>query len=213
MTVHVSSHGDVVVVETRGPLVEWRRIEEVNTALRTQIDAGQRKILLDLARTDFMTSMAIGVLVGIQVNAFKNGAALYLCNVTKRIRDTLLILWLLRVLNVLGSRDEAIAFLSTMDLTLSPDNFSFRVGQVDRFSGHLTFSWPNTGSLARVNQETCGGGFATLHVRDAKNHEVYTHNLADMGRFPTAEGKAGDWSIELDFLEYSGPLQVAVERT
>jgi anti-anti-sigma factor len=214
MTLHVSTEGDVVVVETsRGPITDWRKIEELNTLLRAQIDAGHKKILLELANTNFMTSLTIGVLVGIQVNAFKNGAALYLCNVTKRIRDTLLVLWLLRVLNVLDTREEAIAFLSTMNLNLNTDNFSVRVGPVERFSGHLTFSWPNSGSVAHVIQEACGGGFATLHVRDATNREVYTHNLADMGRFPTSAGKAGDWSIELDFLEYSGPLQVAVQRT
>ncbi len=75
MTFHVSTHGDVVVVETpRGPITDWRKIEELNATLRAQIDAGRKKILLDLANTTFMTSLTIGVLVGIQVNAFKNGA-------------------------------------------------------------------------------------------------------------------------------------------
>jgi anti-anti-sigma factor len=213
MTLHVSTHDDVVVVETRrGPLTDWRKIEALDSTLRAQIEAGYKKILLDLAHTEFMTSLTIGVLVGIQANASKHGAALYLCNVTKRIRDTLLILWLVRVLNVLGTREEAIALLSGLCFDLRADGFAFHAGRFERFSGHMTFSWPNTGTLARVSQECCGGGFATLHVRDAANHEVYAHDLSEPGEFPTAFGKAGDWSIELDLLEFSGPLDLAVQR-
>jgi anti-anti-sigma factor len=213
MTLNVSTHGDVVVVTTpRGPITDWRKIEDLDSTLRAQVEAGYKKILLDLARTEFMTSRTIGILVGIQANAFKHGAALYLCNVTKRIRDTLLILWLLRALNVLGSREESVEFLSALDLNLATDDFAFHAGRLERFSGHLTFSWPNSGTAARVHQECCGGGFATLHVRDASNHEVFTHNLAEHGDFATAAGRSGDWSIELDLLEYSGPLGLAVQR-
>jgi hypothetical protein len=45
-----------------------------------------------------------------------------------------------------------------------------------------------------------------VHVVDASGTEVFSRSAADTGAFSGVSGKAGDWRIELDLVEYSGKL-------
>lgn len=86
------------------------------------------------------------------------------------------------------------------DLTVmnQPDAFSLHIGAVEGFSRRLDYKWENSGTKALVRQAssiTAGG--ARLEVRDAEGRVVHEKSLADVGSFPTAEGKPGAWRVTL----------------
>lgn len=204
------NQGDVTIVEIHpGPsrIVDGREGERLASALRALLQEGKKKILVDLGRISLMTSRPIGSLVGVQAHAFKRGAAIYLCNVDKRIQNVLVIMWLVRVLNVLGTRAEALRFLSALDLQLRPGCFEFHSPEVKDFTARLSYLWPNGDSPVSVNQGAApSSGRAMVHVVDAGGAEIFAHSAADPGAFDGVTGRAGDWRIELDLFEYSGKL-------
>jgi len=214
MALQVKTVGDVVVLETpRGPIPPDAETDKFDAALRDLVQQGRKKILLDLAHSTYMTSRTIGMLVGVQANAFKNGAALYLCNVDKRIHNLLVILWLTRVLNVLGTREEALDFLNKLDLQLADDTMRFRAARVEGLNTTLAYMWTNSGAAATVSQgASSGAGRLMLRVRDAAGHEVFARSLDERGSFATTAGKPGAWRIELDLTDYTGPLELGIDK-
>lgn len=210
MKLEVVKHGSVTVVEIHpGParIVDGQDGEKLAGALRALLQEGKQKVLVDLGRVSLMTSRPIGSLVGVQAHAFKRGAALYLCNVDKRIENILVIMWLVRVLNVLGTRAEALSFLGALDLRLRPGCFEFHSPEVRDFTARLSYLWPSGENAVSVNQGAVpSGGRAMVHVVDAGGAEVFSHSATDPGQFHDVTGKPGDWRIELDLCEYSGKL-------
>ena len=175
MSIHLVMHGDIVIVETPGGTISDKALGELETAIRRQVAAGCKKILVDLGKTSFMNSRGIGSLAGLQANAFRNGAALYLCNVDHRIHNVLVILWLTRVLNVLGTREEALAFLTSLDLDLEVDALHLHSARVEKLSTTLAYMWTNHGAAATVQQHTpVAGGTAMIRVRRATGGSSWT---------------------------------------
>jgi anti-anti-sigma factor len=214
MAMQAKSMGDVEVVEApRGFIPPGAETDKLDAMLRELVRDGHKKILLDLDRSTFMTSRTIGMLVGVQANAFKNGAAIYLCNVDKHIHHLLLILWLTRVLNVLGTRAEALDFLGRLDLQLADDRVQFRAARVENLNTTLAYMWTNTGAAATVSHTASGGaGRVMLRMRDASGHEVFARPLEECGAFASAAGKPGAWRIELDMTDYTGPLDLGIAK-
>lgn len=210
MLVHVVMHGEIAVIETR--TLSDNALVELETIIRREIAEGRKKILVDLSQTNYMNSRGIGTLTGLQANAFRNGAALYLCNVDHRIHNLLVIMWLTRVLNVLGTRQEAVEFLAKLDVDMEDDKLHLHTARVEKLSTTLAYMWTNHGATATVQQHTpAGAGAAMVRVRDARGHEVYAHSLADDGDFNTAAGTPGDWRVELDLTDFSGPLELQLQ--
>jgi anti-anti-sigma factor len=101
--------GDVLAIVPQGMLKGDAETTRLENELRRHIQAGQRKILLDLRDTSHLNSVAIGVLVGVHTSAANRGFAFHVCNVERRIQNTLTILRLVNVLHVFDTRDEALA--------------------------------------------------------------------------------------------------------
>lgn len=115
MSLRTTRKGDVAVVSPQGMLVGGDETERLEQELRGLIARGQKKILLDLARTSHLTSNPIGTLVSVHLNAASNGVAFYVCNIDKRIHNMLVIFKLINVLNVFGTCEEALAALAEVD--------------------------------------------------------------------------------------------------
>ena len=115
MSIQTSVKGDVVVVNPEGMLVGGDETQRLEKELRGLIAHGKKKILLDLGRTRHLSSTGIGSLVSVHLNAANNGVAFFACNVDKRIENILTIFKLVNVLNVFGTREEALATLAKVD--------------------------------------------------------------------------------------------------
>lgn len=93
------------------------------------------------------------------------------------------------------------------------DNFQIQATAVTDVSTTVTYSWANTGTRASVNHSTTTTAGSTLVViKDAAGVVVYTRTLSPSLNEPTIAGQAGNWTIQLTLLKYSGTLNFRVQK-
>jgi anti-sigma B factor antagonist len=108
MAVRTEKIDDVVVVLPEGMFQGGRETDELQRHLRRHIQANQKKILIDMRETKALSSVPIGVLVGVHTSATNRGLHLFMCNIERRIDNTLAILKLINVFNVFDTREQAL---------------------------------------------------------------------------------------------------------
>ena len=109
MKLHIERQGDVAIVVPNGPLDGSKLTVELETDMRKLIYDDQKKIVLDLGKVSRISSIGIGTLASLHASATNRHVKMHVCEISKRNQDILAIVWLLRVLNVFETRDEAIA--------------------------------------------------------------------------------------------------------
>lgn len=93
------------------------------------------------------------------------------------------------------------------------DNFQFQASNLTGTTQTLTYTWPNSGTSANVNQSgTVSSGTATLIVRTPSGQEAYSRDLSQTGTFTTASGSAGNWQIEVRLVNVTGTLNFRVQK-
>jgi anti-sigma B factor antagonist len=70
---------------------------DLRDAVRRQLDAGRRHLVLDLARVPYVDSCGLGTMVQAYVSAHRAGGSVKLWNITPRVRQLLTITRLLTV--------------------------------------------------------------------------------------------------------------------
>jgi anti-anti-sigma factor len=108
MALRTERISDVVIVVPEGMLSGGRETDQVESELRRHVQANEKHILLDLRNTSHLASVAIGMLVGVHTSSSNRGLTFAVCNVERRITNTLTILRLVNVLNVYDKREEAL---------------------------------------------------------------------------------------------------------
>ncbi|MEO7238484.1 MAG: hypothetical protein ABIZ96_07730 [Gemmatimonadales bacterium] len=91
-------------------------------------------------------------------------------------------------------------------ITNLTDSFSYQVSSIQGFTGTYTYTWQNTGTLARITHSSDAGatGTATVVVRDAAGTQVYSGLLVSSGQpLSTPAGVAGAWTISVMYSNYS----------
>jgi hypothetical protein len=107
---------------------------------------------------------------------------------------------------VVGCGDDPTAPGIEPQITNLSDAFSYQVSSIQNFTGTYSYSWQNTGTIAKITHASDAGatGSATLTVRDADGTQVYSGQLVSSGE-PLTEpaGVAGDWTITILYSDYS----------
>ena len=91
-------------------------------------------------------------------------------------------------------------------ITNLTDAFSYQVTSIQNFSGTYSYTWQNTGTVAKITHASDAGatGTATLTVKDGNGAQVYSGQLASSGQPLSAPaGVAGAWTITLVYANYS----------
>ena len=91
-------------------------------------------------------------------------------------------------------------------VTNNTDAFSYQVSAIDNFTGTNTYTWQNTGTVAKITHASDAGptGTATLTVQDAAGTQVYSGQLLSSGEPLTAPaGVAWAWTIKIVYSNYS----------
>ena len=91
-------------------------------------------------------------------------------------------------------------------ITNITDAFSYQVTSINNFSGTYSYTWQNSGTLAKITHASDAGatGTATLVVKDAVGTQVYSGDLTSSGQPLSAPaGVAGAWTIKLTYANYS----------
>jgi anti-sigma B factor antagonist len=79
MSFSVSKTGDITIVEVEGQLIVGNR-QELKQKVLDEVEKGGRKILIDFARTGYIDSSGLGVLVSLAKRIRDAGGELRLAN-------------------------------------------------------------------------------------------------------------------------------------
>ncbi len=100
--------GDVAVVDFSGKITLGEGSATLRTMVRSLVDKGHRKILLNLGDVDYIDSSGIGELVGAYTTVRGANGELKLVYLTKRVRDIIQITRLFTVFDVQADEDAAV---------------------------------------------------------------------------------------------------------
>ena len=108
MQISERSVGDVVVLDVKGRITLGDGDELLKDKVNQLVNAGKKKIVLNLAEVPYVDSAGLGEIVRTYTTVSRQGGSLKLLNLTKRISDLLAITKLLTVFETFDSEDEAI---------------------------------------------------------------------------------------------------------
>ncbi|MCS6885719.1 MAG: STAS domain-containing protein [Acidobacteriota bacterium] len=101
--------GEVTILDLSGKITIGVGNVQLREAIKKLLEAGNKKILLNLADVSYVDSSGIGELVHSFTTTSNAGGTLKLLNLTKKIQDLLAITKLLTVFETFSNEDEAVA--------------------------------------------------------------------------------------------------------
>ena len=104
--------GDVTVLDVSGRITLGEGSSSLRDALHSAVEAGNKKILLNLGDVSYIDSSGIGELVSAFTSVRNQGGELKLLNLTKKVHDLLQITKLYTVFDVKDDEAAAIAAFS-----------------------------------------------------------------------------------------------------
>ena len=104
--------GDVVMLDLKGKITLGEGDELLKDKVNSLVNQGHKKIVLNLADVPYIDSAGLGEVVRTYTTVSRQGGALKLLNLTKRITDLLSITKLLTVFETFDSEGEAVRSFS-----------------------------------------------------------------------------------------------------
>lgn len=108
MTFSIQKQGDVTIVEVDGQLIVGNR-QELKQRVLDALDHGDRKFLVDFARTGYIDSSGLGVLVSLSKKVRESGGALRLANLNDDLKTLFELTKLDTLFPIADSRAQALA--------------------------------------------------------------------------------------------------------
>lgn len=107
MSLQVSKHGDVVVIEVEGQLIVGNR-QELKQRVLDEAEGGARKILVDFVRAGYIDSSGLGVLVSLAKRMRELGGDLRLANLNDDLQTLFELTKLDSLFQIADSRERAL---------------------------------------------------------------------------------------------------------
>lgn len=107
MSLHVSRHGDVVIIEVEGQLIVGNR-QELKQQVLDETERGARKILVDFGRAGYIDSSGLGVLVSLAKRLRELGGDLRLANLNDDLQTLFELTKLDALFQIADSREHAL---------------------------------------------------------------------------------------------------------
>lgn len=107
MTFTVTQHRDVSVVEVEGQLIVGNR-QDLKKKVLDELEKGARKVLIDFARTGYIDSSGLGVLVSLAKKIREAGGDLRLANLSDDLRTLFELTKLDTLFQISDSRERAL---------------------------------------------------------------------------------------------------------
>ena len=105
--------GDVAVITVTGDITLGKGGDVLlKDKINSLLQQGHRKLLLDLGAVSYVDSAGLGQLVQIHATTRAKGGSLRIANVTKRLKDLLVVTKLVTVFDSYDSEAEALASFS-----------------------------------------------------------------------------------------------------
>jgi anti-sigma B factor antagonist len=107
MSLHVSRDGDVMIVEIEGQLIVSNR-QELKQRVLDEAEGGARKVLIDFARTGYIDSAGLGVLVSLAKRLRELGGDIRLANLNDDLRTLFELTKLDTLFQIADTREHAL---------------------------------------------------------------------------------------------------------
>ncbi len=111
MNMTIEHVNDIVVLSPQGRITLGDGDQELGEAVRQQLEAGSRKILLDFSAVNYLDSSGIGELVGCYTSILNRQGKLVICGLNERIFGLMKMTSLHSVFDVRESREEGLTVL------------------------------------------------------------------------------------------------------
>ena len=108
MEIDVRTQDQVKIIKLRGKLSLGPALDRTNETLKDLLDAGESRLLLDLEEVPMIDSSGIGVLVRHLTAAKQQGGSLKLLNPSKFALQTLKLVRVLNLFEVLENQEAAV---------------------------------------------------------------------------------------------------------
>ena len=115
MDISIRKTGKVQVIKLRGGLKLGPPVDELRGAFDALLNEGESRFVFDLAEVPMADSSGVGLLVRFQTSAKSRGGAVKLVAPAKLVAQTLKILGLLTVFEVLDDLNKAVESFATQD--------------------------------------------------------------------------------------------------
>lgn len=99
---------DVSILDLEGKIVLGEESNMLREKVRSLLDSGRKKIILNLDKISFIDSTGLGMLVGVFTSSQSQNARLKLMNLSQKPRDLMQVTKLLTVFEVYDSEQTAI---------------------------------------------------------------------------------------------------------
>jgi anti-anti-sigma factor len=109
----LTPHGDTLVIEVHGP--HWGELSQLGLKdeVRAALAMGRRHFVIDLSHVAHITSLGLGIVVAAWASIRQTGGVLKVCGVGPRVRASLEVCGLDRVLEESPSREAAVRELES----------------------------------------------------------------------------------------------------
>jgi len=108
MQINERKIGDVTILDMKGKMTLGDGDEMLRGKVANLVQAGDKKIVLNLGDVPYIDSAGLGEIVRTYTTVSRQGGALKLLNLTKRITDLLAITKLLTVFDTFETEAEAV---------------------------------------------------------------------------------------------------------
>jgi len=99
--------GDVTVLDARGRVTLGRETEALRERVKALVQAGNTRLILDLAGVDYIDSAGLGTLVALATSVRQAGGQFKLVNLTTRVHDLMQITRLSTIFEVYDDLEKA----------------------------------------------------------------------------------------------------------
>ena len=110
MGFEVTKQNDVTILDVEGQLIVGNR-QELKQKVLDELEAGERKFLIDFERTGYIDSSGLGVLVSLSKKIREQGGELRLANLNEDLRTLFELTKLDTLFQIFDSRKEALSSL------------------------------------------------------------------------------------------------------
>ena len=108
MEIEERQAGNVMILDLKGELVIGEGDELLKDKIHSMLQQGHKRLLLNLEGVPYVDSAGLGQMVSTLNTVTRNGGALKLLNLTKRLQDLLSITKLLTVFDAFDNEQEAL---------------------------------------------------------------------------------------------------------
>ena len=102
----------IVILEPKGKIMGGPDATVLHDKLHELINQGKKKVIIDLAKVDWMNSTGLGILISGLTTMRNNGGELKLSNVTEKIQSLLTITKLITIFETFDTVDQAVESFS-----------------------------------------------------------------------------------------------------